>query len=73
MVQELSVSPEMGTPGRGVADDRAAWARDVEADRVPGVLGGWSPGRPRRPLDFTRLPGLGCDCDFNRPGGSSYW
>ena len=70
MVQDLEVTAPLA-PEPSVATAPPAQVQVVATDRIPGVLHGWSPGRPRRPLDFSRIAGLGCECgcDFNRADG----
>jgi hypothetical protein len=71
MVQNLEVSGPMAVREPIAIEVPTARERVIEVGRIPGALHGWSPGRPRRPLDFSRIAGLGCDCgcDFNRADG----
>ena len=71
MVQDLEVTVSMA-PEPSVVTAAPAQMQVVATGRIPGVLHGWSPSRPRRPLDFSRIAGLGCECgcDFNRADGA---
>jgi len=71
MVQDLEVTA-FTAPEPGVVTAAPGQMQVVATGRIPGVLHGWSPSRPRRPLDFSRIAGLGCECgcDFNRADGA---
>ena len=71
MVQVLEVTAPTA-PEPSVVTAPPAQMQVVASGRIPGALHGWSPSRPRRPLDFSRIAGLGCECgcDFNRADGA---
>ena len=73
MIQDLEVTAPVAPEPSMVTAPPAQMQVVVATDRIPGVLHGRSPSRPRRPLDFSRIAGLGCECgcDFNRADGAS--